>query len=67
INIPEISGDIKEIEFDEMWHFIGSKKVKSGSSRPLIVARGKLSHTLSVVVILQHWQNTDANFYTSFY
>ena len=25
---PQISGDIKEMEFDEMWHFIGSKKNK---------------------------------------
>ena len=25
---PRISGDIKEMEFDEMWHFIGSKKQK---------------------------------------
>jgi hypothetical protein len=23
---PEVPGDIKEIEFDEMWHFIVSKK-----------------------------------------
>ena len=23
---PEAPGDIKEMEFDEMWHFIGSKK-----------------------------------------
>jgi transposase len=22
---PEVSGEIKEMEFDEMWHFIGSK------------------------------------------
>ena len=24
---PKISGDIKEIEFDEMWHFINSKRL----------------------------------------
>ncbi|MDR3224410.1 MAG: hypothetical protein LBT03_02430 [Holosporales bacterium] len=35
LDFPEISGDIKEVEFDEMWHFIGSKKVRSRSSRPL--------------------------------
>jgi transposase len=23
---PEIPGDIEEMEFDEMWHFVGSKK-----------------------------------------
>jgi hypothetical protein len=51
---PAIDGEIKEIEFDEMWHFIGSKKTNFGSSKPLTVARGKLSHGYSVVVILQH-------------
>ena len=25
---PTVSGEIKEMEFDEMWHFIGSKKNK---------------------------------------
>ena len=28
VKMPEITNDIKEIEFDEMWHFIGSKKQK---------------------------------------
>jgi transposase-like protein len=26
IEMPEISGDIKEVEFDEIWHFICKKK-----------------------------------------
>ena len=26
--MPEITEDIEEIEFDEMWHFVGSKKQK---------------------------------------
>ena len=34
---PAIDGEIEEIEFDEMWHFIGSKKTKyapsNGASR----------------------------------
>ena len=51
---PVIEGDITEIEFDEMWHFINSKKTNFGSSKPLIAARGKLSHGFSAVVILQH-------------
>ena len=51
---PEIDGDVREIEFDEMWHFIQSKKQNFGSSKPLIVAQGKLSHGYSAVVILQH-------------
>ena len=50
---PVIDGEIKEIEFDEMWHFINSKKTNFGSSKPLIAAQGKLLPGYSVVVILQ--------------
>lgn len=50
---PVVSGTIKEMEFDEMWHFIGSKKTKSGSSRRWIVAQGELLPGWSAVVILQ--------------
>ena len=49
----EISGDIREMEFDEMWHFVGSKKEKYGSSKRLIVADGELLPGFSVVVILK--------------
>ena len=49
---PDISDDIKEIEFDEMWHFLKSKKTKNGSSRPWIVAQGEPLHGLQVVVML---------------
>jgi transposase-like protein len=51
---PEISGDIREMEFDEMWHFVGSKKTGFGPSRPLTVARGEPWPGCSAVVILQH-------------
>ena len=50
---PAVAGDIKEMEFDEMWHFIGSKKTKSGSSRRWIVAQGELLPGWSAVVMLQ--------------
>ena len=50
---PSISGDIKEMEFDEMWHFIGSKKTNFGSSKPWIVAQGELLPGLRAVVMLQ--------------
>ena len=53
ITEPLIPGEISEMEFDEMWHFIGSKKTKNGSSRRWIVARGELWPGLSVVVMLQ--------------
>ena len=51
---PEVPGDIQEMEFDEMWHFIGNKKTDFGLSRPLTVAQGELWPGCSAVVILQH-------------
>ena len=50
---PEVSGDIRHMEFDEMWHFIGSKKTSFGSSKPLTVVQGELWPGCLVVVILQ--------------
>ena len=58
ITEPVIRGDIKEIEFDEMWHFLRSKKTKSGSSKRWIVAHGELLPGLSVVVMLQPLSNS---------
>ena len=58
---PVIDGEIREIEFDEMWHFIGSKKTNFGSSKPLIAARGKLSPGFSAVVILQRSDDCTIN------
>src|SRR5215471_3283746 len=50
---PTIAGDIQEIDFDEMWHFVQSKKRSSGSSKPWIIAQGELLPGYSVVVMLQ--------------
>ena len=50
---PEVSGEIAQMEFDEMWHFVGSKKTSFGSSKLLTVAHGKLWPGCSAVVILQ--------------
>ena len=51
---PSVPGDLKEMEFDEMCHFIGSKTTKSGSSKRWIVAQGDLLPGWSAVVMLQH-------------
>ena len=51
---PIISEETTQIEFDEMWHFIQSKKTNFGSSKPLTVAVGELSPGFSVIVIAQH-------------
>ncbi len=50
---PALEGEIKEIEIDELWHFIQSKKTSFGSSKRLIVAHGELWHGCSAIVILQ--------------
>ncbi len=50
---PAIDGEITQIEFDEMWHFVQSKKENFGSSKPLTAAAGELSPGFSVVVIAQ--------------
>ncbi|MEI2770797.1 MAG: hypothetical protein V9G98_08710 [Candidatus Competibacter sp.] len=49
---PEVPGGICEMEFDEMWHFVGSKKTSDGSSRRWIVAHGEVSPGLWAVVML---------------
>ena len=58
---PSIDGEIKEIEFDEMWHFVGSKKTNFGLSKPLTAVRGKLSTGYSAVVMLQRSDDCTTN------
>lgn len=50
---PKVSGEITEIEFYEMWHFIQSKKENFGLSKRWTVAHGELWPGYSAVVILQ--------------
>ncbi len=57
VKMPEITEDIKEIEFDEMWHFIGSKKTKNGSLKQWIAKQEKLLPGLRVTVMLQPSKN----------
>ena len=53
IDYPKISEGIKEIEFDEMWHFVQSKKTRDGSSKPWIGAHGELLPGLLAIVMLK--------------
>jgi len=50
---PEVPGDIREMEFDEMWHFLQKKLGNSGSSKRWIVAQGEPWPGLQAVVILR--------------
>jgi hypothetical protein len=56
LSLPEqkVSEKVEEIEFDEMWHFVQSKKTSFGSSKPLIAAQGEPWPRCSAIVILQH-------------
>ena len=58
---PAIDGEIMQIEFDEMWHFIQSKKRNFGSSKPLTVALGELLPGFSVAVIAQRSGGSTTN------
>ncbi len=49
---PSVPHGIMEMEFDEVWHFLGSKKTSYGSSKRWIVAHGELWHGLPAIVIL---------------
>ena len=57
IDNPKIRSDIKEIEFDEMWHFVGSKKRDCGSLKPWIAAQGKPLPGLQAIVMLKHLES----------
>jgi len=61
VEMPTFSGDIEEIEFDEMWHFICKKNPRNGYSKRLIVGQGEVSPTLSATVILQHSRSSITN------
>jgi transposase-like protein len=52
--VSKLSGELTEIEFDEMWHYLNKKKEKFGLSKHLSVAAVELSHGKSVVVIVPH-------------
>ena len=55
---PSVSGEIMQMEFDEMWHFIQRKKEKFGSSKQLTVAHGELWPGYSAIVILKPFKGS---------
>lgn len=44
VRTPNITDDIKEIEFDEMWHFIGLKNKRWIFKAILIMPQEKLGY-----------------------
>jgi len=55
---PEIPSDLKEVELDEMWHYLDSKKTKDGYGKPLIAAQGVVSPGLWVAVIVRRFKTS---------
>jgi transposase len=58
IPAPEPVGEIKEIEIDELWHFLHSKKTSVGSGKPMIVVSGVVSPGLWATVMLQRFTDS---------
>ena len=58
---PNINADIREVQIDEMWHFIKEKNKKYGYGEPWIVLQTKLSDGLLAIVLLEHLRNSMIN------
>jgi hypothetical protein len=55
---PKMPNNIKEIEFDKIWHFVGSEKTNFGSLKQLITAHVELLPMSWTDEILQHLDDT---------
>jgi transposase len=51
---PEIDGSIKEVSFDEMWHFVRQKKTNYGSGGQWSAVSIELLDGVSAIVLLRH-------------
>jgi transposase-like protein len=58
---PTIDSEIKEIQMDEMWHYIGQKNEKYGYGEPWIVLQVKPLDGLLAMVMLKHLKNSTKN------
>jgi len=49
---PDIREDVREMELDELWHFLHTKKTSVGFGKPMTVAHGVVSPGWWVAVIM---------------
>jgi len=49
---PQVREEIREMELDELWHFLHAKKTSAGFGKPMIVAHGVVSPGRWVAVIV---------------
>ena len=57
---PRISEQLKEVEWDEMWHFIAKKNKKYGSGEPWIVLAIEPLDGMLGIVLLKAFKNFSA-------
>jgi len=55
---PEIGSSIKEVSFDEMWHFVEKKKTNYGSGGRWSALEIEQSAGASGIVLLKHSENS---------
>jgi transposase len=58
---PIVNTDVKEVQIDEMWHFINKKNKKYGYSEPWTVLEIKPSNDLLAIVMLKRSANSLKN------
>ena len=49
---PQVREEIREMELDELWHFLHAKKTSVGFGKPMIVTHGIVSPGRWVAVIV---------------
>ena len=55
---PQVDVEIKEVQLDEICHFINKKNKKYGYGEPWIVLQTELSDGLLVIVLLKHLKDS---------
>ena len=55
---PSLTSEIKEIEFDEMWHFLNLNKTKYGYGKPWTVLQVEPSLGLLAIVMLKRFESS---------
>ena len=58
---PKFETDVKEIQMDEMWHFINKKNEKYGSGEPWIVLETEPLDGLLAIVMLRRSRSSMIN------
>jgi transposase len=61
---PEIDDSIKEVSFDEMWHFIEQKKTSYGSGGQWTALEIRQLAGVSAIVLLKHSENSSKSLNT---